>query len=1010
MKTKFNGILTLLLAFVVQLSFAQTKTVTGTVSDKMGSLPAVSIIIKGTTTGAETDFDGKYSIEANVGDVLQFSFVGMTTKEITVGDSNTINVTLISDNVLDEVVVTGVATGTSTKKLGFTVSKVSGELLEEVPAVNASNALRGKVAGINIFQTQGDGNATVSLRGAKSVFGNSSPLILIDGMITNQSLGSINTTDIKTIEIIKGAAASSLYGSRAAGGVIQIITKKGKRGEENITVSFRTEAGFNSLERKFPTANKHNYLTNTDGTIILNSSGQAQVDPDGLFDGDYNALGLPTFDLFKRGVSNGVYKDHSLSVSGGGEKYNFYLSAQLQDKGGIVTIKPSDKRQTVRANFDFSPTDKLSFGIRTSYSHNDLKGISRGGRSSFWGSLLTFAPFVDVLEKDDDGDYLLLPSGAVIQNIGSVNPYYGISTIITENKNDRYVAGVNLKYEVNDKLFFKFAGSMDKYFSNRFTYWPKGFKTTSPSTNLNDGQITLSDNRSTFSTSSALVNYKTNLTNDLTGSFTAKFLVESQTNFYQRMSGSELTTTGVYSIQNTNELTRIISSSQSKRNAQNFFIAADLDYQDKLIFSGLVRRDGSSMFGENQRWQTYFRASLAYRLTEDLDIKNIQELKFRASYGTAGRRPGFSYQYETANVSAGGNISFNQSGNPDLKPSENQELEVGFDMDFLDKYHLTATYSISKIKNDFINRVLPSSTSLFSRQWQNLGSVDASTIELYLNGKVIDNEKFSWKFGLAFDTSTSTISDLGDILPFTNGLYRIEEDTEVGTMYGNWAFRSISEIEFDENDVPTNIHTGIPDGTTKSDLAVNNLGYVVLKSTIGTPDESVLMAKDDAGNLDIRTIGRNTPDFKIGLSNTLKFGKRKNIGLYILMDYKHGGDTYNASTQDLLYNDRSVLQTIGTQTGHHSNYSGGSSVFYNANNYSNAFVEKSTYLKLRELALSYSFNKDVLGSTFKDIKLAVVGRNLLTFTDYTGWNPEASIERYSFPIYRTFSLSLSLKF
>tara|TARA_B110000263_G_C15311470_1_gene513570 strand:- start:2094 stop:5357 length:3264 start_codon:yes stop_codon:yes gene_type:complete len=990
----------------------QEIKIKGVVKTQSGQpLPGASILEKGTVNGSQSDFNGDFTIDVtNQNAILVVSYLGFTTQELTVGDKTNFTIILMEDteNLLDEIVVTGVAIGTSTKKLGFTVSKVSGASLEEVPAVNASNTLRGKVAGINIFQSQGDGSASVSLRGAKSIFGNTSPLILIDGIITNQGLGTINTSDIKTIEIIKGAAASSLYGSRAAGGVIQIITKKGKRGAENMTVSYRSEVGFNDLERKYPVAQKHNYLTNSDGSIILNVSGQAQADPDGLFDGDYNTLGFPTFDLFKRGLTNGTYKDNSVSVSGGGEKYNFYLAAQMQDKGGIVAVIDSDKSNTLRANFDLYPTEKLSIGVRTSYSHNDLNSISRSNRNSFWGSFLTFAPFIDVLEKDDDGDYKLEPSGIFIQNIGSVNPYYGYKKIIRENKNDRYVGGLKLDYKISDKLIAKLAGSMDKYYSSNLTYHPVGFKTTAPDPNLNNGQIVVGDSRSTFSTASMLLNYNTEITEDLKANFTAKYLIEHQTNFSQSMAGSDLTTGGVYDISVSSEDRRRVSSYRSERNAQNVFVAADLDFKDKLIFSGLVRRDGSSMFGANERWQTYYRASLAYRLTQDITIDNIQELKFRASYGTAGRRPGFSYQYETANVGSGGSISFDQTGNPNLKPSENKEFEVGFDVDFLDRFHLTSSYSNSVIKNDFINRNLPSSTSLFSRQWQNLGAVEAKTVELYLNGKVIENDKFSWNFGLAFDTSKSTITDLGDILPFTNGIYRIENQKEVGTMYGNWAFKSLSEIEFDANGEPTNIHTAIPAGTTKADLVVNNLGFVVVKSTVGTADESVLMAKDDKGNLDIRKIGKTTPDFKLGLSNTIKFGN--GIGLYILMDYKHGGDTYNYTTQDLLFNDRSNLQVLASEAGHHSNYSGGSSTFYNTHAYSNAFVENSTYLKLREMAISYSLDKSALGKTFKDVKLALVGRNLLTFTNYTGWNPETFIEEYSFPLYRTFSLSLSLKF
>ncbi len=1009
MKTKFNGILTLLLMLlVVQVAFTQEtvldeKTVSGTVINDSGVFQGVSVIIKGTSLGTETDFDGKYYIKTKIGDILRFSYIGSITIEKTVGNSNTINVAMVDNiNTLDEIVVTGVATGTSTKKLGFALTKISGVLLEEVLAVDAASTLRGKVSGINISQSQGDGSASVSFRGAKSIFGNTSPLILVDGFITNQSLGDINTTDIKSIEIIKGAAASSLYGSRAAAGVIHIITKKGKRGANNITVSLRSELGFNSLEKKFQVTQKHNWLTNPDGTLILDSNGAAQKDPDGLFDGDYNTTGLPTYNTFKRGISNGVYKDNSISISGGGESYNFYLAAQNQNKGGIVSITGGNKRKTFRANFDFSPTDKVSIGFRSSYSTNENSEVSRNGRGSIWGSALTFAPIVDILEKNANGDYLFVPTGLKVQNVNLESPYHYYNTVKRSDKNRRHVIALTFDYKFSDKLTLTLATSFNNYQRDYFRYIPIGDRTVYVSKGLN-GLIEVNGNQSIFNTGSALLNYKTNITEDLKASFTAKILLEHAKSSSFRMIGSNLTSKGVYNISITERKTRSMSSLQFEKNAKNFFITADLDYKDKLIFSGLIRRDGSSLFGSNQRWQTYFRGSLAYRLTQDVDIKNVQELKLRASYGTAGRRPGFNAQYETANI-FGRNIRFTQSGNPNLKPSENRELEVGIDVSFFDKFKFATSYSFSNIKNDFLIRTLPSAFSLYNSQTQNIGFLEASTFEMSLAANIIDNDVFSWSANVVFDTSTSTITDLSGVFPFTAALFRVEEGVEIGTMYGNKVFKSLSDIKSDANGTPTNIHN-MPVGLNIRDLSKNNLGYIVVTADIGTPKEKAFMLMDNLGNKATTAIGNSIPDFKLGFSNSFKF--KNGFGIYVLMDYKHNGDTYNATNQDLLSLDRSVLQQEASEAGHHSNFLGGG-VISNANDYSSAFVENSSFLKLREISLSYSLKP--IKNIFKDVKLALVGRNLLTITGYRGWNPEASFEKYSYPLYRTFSLSLSLKF
>ncbi len=464
MKTKFNGFLTLLLALIVQISFAQNKTISGIVSDESGPLPGVSVLKKGTSQGTETDFDGKYTIEVKTGDVLVFSFVGMETAEKKVGVAKTLNVTMKSGNMLEEIVVTGVAKGTSTKKLGFSLSKVNKKLLEEVPAVDAANSLRAKVSGINIVQSQGDGVATVTLRGAKSVFGNVAPLILIDGIITNQELGDINTSDIESIEVIKGAAASSLYGSRAAGGVIQVITKKGKRGATNFSVNLRSEIGFNTLEREFEQNKKHPYKTKNDGTLVLDANGQVVVDSDGKFDGDWSKSGYKIYNPFTVGIRDNTYTDNTLGISGGGENYRYYASAQIQDRGGVLDIVDSETRKTTRANFDFYPNEKLSLGFRASFSNNKYSPIvpfeinsatdnSRGGQGSVFEVLLRYEPIVNIKELGKDGSYLSVPSTAkMMKQDNSSNPYYVFNAKKIEAKSNRFVGGVNLGYKISLQL------------------------------------------------------------------------------------------------------------------------------------------------------------------------------------------------------------------------------------------------------------------------------------------------------------------------------------------------------------------------------------------------------------------------------------------------------------------------------------------------------------------------------------------------------------------------------
>jgi len=290
MKTKFKGILTLLLAFVVQITFAQEKTISGTVSDETGNLPGVSVLIKGTSTGTQTDFDGKYSIKANTGDVLSFSYLGYKNQQKTVGASSTMDVVLVEGGeLLDEIVITGVAGATNKNKLSISISTVGEKLLKEVPALNASTALQGKVAGVTIVQPSGlpGSSASIRLRGATALTGSQSPLIILDGaFLQGANLADFNAEDIARIEVLKGAAASSLFGSKAANGVIQIFSKRGKYGRAPV-VSIRSEIGVTKTNNLPSVAKKHGFKVNTDGSFALDGTGGLIQEEDHIADNNF---------------------------------------------------------------------------------------------------------------------------------------------------------------------------------------------------------------------------------------------------------------------------------------------------------------------------------------------------------------------------------------------------------------------------------------------------------------------------------------------------------------------------------------------------------------------------------------------------------------------------------------------------------------------------------------------------------------------------------------------------
>ena len=368
MKTKLFKLFTLSLLMVFQLSFAQ-QSVSGTVSDDNGSpIPGATVVVQGTTNGVTTDFDGVYTISASQGDVLSVSYVGYTAQTATVGSSATINFVLSSDNQLDEVVVAGVAGATSRKKLSVTVSSLSAEDIEEVPASSAAGALLGKVAGVSIANLGRPGaGSTIILRGAANFYGTQEPLVLVDGVLVG-SLDDVNVDDIASFEIVKGASAAALYGSRAGNGVIVISTKRGKIGKTQVTL--RSESGFNVISNPMDTNQSHGWtmaddwksfqgqytklagITYPTGFASVYAAGGAQAtigarseDPDNYSDNPFGVYNDFQDEFFTQGMVSTNY----VSVSSGTESSRSLFSVENTRNEGVVKMTEGYKRQSYRA-------------------------------------------------------------------------------------------------------------------------------------------------------------------------------------------------------------------------------------------------------------------------------------------------------------------------------------------------------------------------------------------------------------------------------------------------------------------------------------------------------------------------------------------------------------------------------------------------------------------------------------------------------------------------------------
>lgn len=1043
MKKSLHGILTLLLALVVQISFAQDRTVSGTVTDGEGMpLPGVNVTVKGTTSGTQTDFEGMYTVEVSTGDVLVFSYVGFETQERVVESESTINVTMAVDAAqLDEVVVTGVAGATSRKKLSVTVNKVDSSDLEVIPTTSAASALQGKVAGVNVtnFGQPGEG-ATIQLRGATNLFGGQSPLILVDGVIVEGGINDVNSDDIESFEIVKGASASALYGSRAGNGVIVITTKRGKFNQDGPQVTIRNDLGFSELANKIDVNQSHAYdladdwqqyqgqytrfagVTYADdysGVGRVGVSGARTPSADDIADNPFGVYYDNQDLFFGTGVDNTTYA----SVSNASEFSNIFFSADRTQNEGIFAETGGYKRYGVRLNGDFRINDWLKLSTNNNYirSNNETPG---GTLDGVIFDLALTSPDVDLNAPNPDGQpYYYIPDPWAATTI---NPIYNLHTNREKSTRNRFLGSYNLNVQFTDwlNLDTEYAVESTSYINDDYSPYTS-FQTGGT---LNGENVGFSYSEGSFSKESsttlsqkaqATLNFM-NTYGDLNVAGKLSYLLEDNHYEYFYGLGQDFIYQGVISLDNFNTDKTRVSSNMRDERAQNVFAILGLDYMDRYIVDAMYRTDGSSLFGENHRWNDYYRISGAYRISQDFDIPGITEWKVHAALGTAGQRPGFNWQYDMIGLSTGNLATDRIKSNPDLKPSTTTELEFGMNMEFLDRFTFEGVYASAETEDQFmlVDIFAPANEGK-NRQWQNVGTVEFNTLELSLTTAVIQKQDFGWDLGIRYTRTRNEIVDL-NVDPITVGpggtnspgeIFRIKEGEEFGAMYGNAFVTSLEQMA-----------NQLPEGSTIDEFVLNRDGVVVRADAVGTPDEAAILRLDDEGALWYGKIGSQNADFNMGLTSNIRF---KGFNFYMLWDWKEGGDIYNRQNQWLTRDNRhAMMDMAGVDPADQKTQSYYQSL-YAANLDLEHWVEDGSFVKLREASLFYTFGREQLSGIadgfFNSLRLGVTGRNLLTFTDYSGWDPE--VQRYDpntqnyyavdygvYPVSRAYNFSVQLKF
>jgi len=1053
------------LASVVSGSGAQAQAIiSGRVTDAAGNgIPGANVVIPslGLGVGANTRVDGTYTITVPTSSVGRSVVVtarrigfAPVSRDVTITEgTQTQNFQLSQDATrIDDVVVTGVAEATSAKNLTISVGRVGEAQLKEVPATSPATALAGKVSGVRVSFTQGQPGSSPAIRirtstnlsvpgqacgGALSVNTTScapgqSPLVIIDGVISQNGLADIDGNDIESIEVLKGAASANSYGSAAASGVIAVTTKRGKDSPEG-KVSFltRNSVGTSSVENYVPLLKTHPYVLNSAGDFVLNTSGARIIEDDGFIDNPFPAGTWR--DQLKTHLQSGRTVTNYGQVGMRRENTNFSASIARDTDRGILPLLQGFRRQNLRLNLDQGLGTKADVSMNFTYglSFNDqVPSVSSGSGSAFF-SLLQSPPDVDLEypnatvacdrsnpTKEACGTrYSPVLPAAAAGGTARGNPLLDLAQRSYNDRRERIIGAFSARYRPFGWLTFDGSYGTDRLNARVSNFLDRGLvgtNTVVESESQGTLRIDQDNNQSSNSQASALATFSLGQLHSATR---ASYQYEDERNNSFFTSTAALKVASVPDMQAGDPTTLNSNSSIVNIRTINGSVVQNLNYGDRYLMQLVGRRDGSSLFGSDNRWANYYGISGAWRITQDFRIPGFQELKIRAGRGTAGLRPGYDYQYETYSVFAG-TLSKNTVGNKALEPAKQTENEVGINASFLDRFDLEYVKSDRHTDGAFL--LVPLSLAQsggFTAQWQNAARVGGRTFEGSLNTRVIERQNLSWNFTLTGERSRQKIDELNRAAfrvgsaSQNQNIFYYRAGEQLGVVYGQRWARTIQEMA----DNPLN------DGVDlNAKYEINDDGYVVLKGTRGTAAERAQAYVDPTGSNNVKIADVN-PDYSFGLANTIRLG---GFTLYGLLDGTQGGHIYNF-TKHWMYQDRrhGTIDQSGKAEENKKHLQYYSVGFYNNIEPNSHFVEDGSYVKLRELSVSYNFGQSLLNSmrvlgTGRSVKVSLIGRNLKTWTDYSGFDPEASsngdfnfrVDGFRYPSFRQFTGQIEIGF
>ena len=966
------------------------KKITGTVIDfeQNKSIPGVNIIVKGTSIGTVTDIDGKFELNVNKGDVLKFSYMGYLTAEIKVENQATINISLKSDlEQLDEVVVVGYGVRKKDDLTG-SVSTVKAGELTEYPVLEAMQAVQGRAAGVDIQSDNGGepgAPLSIRIRGNTSINASSAPLIVVDGFV---GVEMPQPGDIEAIQILKDASATAIYGSQGANGVILVTTKKGKAGKLNVD--------FNAYWSMQNTANKLDLLNADDFATYQNQIRANQGNTTPYVQGSYNTDWQD--EIYRQGNN----QNYQLAFRGGSENVKYYASATYFDQSGIL-VNSGYKRLSFLGNIDAQITDKLSLGLNLTGGQSKKNGVATQSNGSVTvggddavSLAMRFAPDKGIYNEDG--------SFTTNDQIGDeVDNPYGVATARDDDKEiENLRANMFLGYEIINDLTFKttFGYSVENMFQG--IYMPRTLLVTAGGIN---GRAIMSEDKRQNLLSETYLTYnkkigKGNLT--LLGGYSYQDIVRK--GFYNEGTGTISDAFSYYGLYTATNLIQPTAGDvyRTEKEIQSVYGRFNYDWNNKYLLTATVRRDGASNFAENHKYATFPSFALGWRVSNENFMKGIDaisHLKLRYSYGVTGNPSIDPYQslaslaiiYASSNGQTVPAVTPNQPANPNLKWESSYQSDFGVDFGmFDDRIALTFDYYNINTKDLIMtDNGVPWYFGYYNPEiLTNVGEINNKGIELALYTQNIVKKNFRWSSNLIFSKNKTTVTSLineadyfGNAAPSyfsVDRTYILREGEEVGLFWG-----------YDY----AGVYQGgdIPEGIALIPASYDNNGNPI-------PGEPMFRdLPDEEGNVDgtisndDRTIiGNPNPDFTWGFTNTFIY---KNWDLNIFFQGSQGGEIFNLTNVQLNNGDANTTydyyNNAWTPTNTNTDQPRvGNSSFREI---SSRFVEDGSYVRLKNVSIGYNFPKRLLDKIrVEKLRLSVSAQNLLTFTKYSGLDPEVN--------------------